>query len=530
MNAMICCRIEDLTYTYPGASGPVLNDFSLSISEGELVILCGPSGCGKTTLLKQLLPGRANAGKASGRVFLFDEPLEALPAGFRVGYVRQDPAAQLRFTAVGQELRRNLSENPNADIRCAEMVSFFGMQSWLHAEVSSLSGGQKQLLNLAAELAASPQLMVLDEPTSQLDPVAASNFLSAVGRINRELGVTIIMTEHRLEELLPMASVLAIMENGRLVISGPPSVVGTALQREGHRMFFAMPAPMRVYSALSRSREDCPVSVREGRVWLEAYGKECKHGPVPEQKLRQSRGTAAGLQNIWFRYEKNGKDILKGTCLEIPYGCVTAVVGGNGTGKSTLASVLAGKAKPYRGKVKVNTEEVVYLPQDPLAVLTGNTVRESFPPQVEESRVERMAERCGITHLLSRSPESLSGGERQLAAVCRMLLQKGKIYILDEITKGLDNNCRGTVAEILAELADAGAAVFLISHDLDFCAALADTCALLFDGNVVSADDPQSFFSSNTFYTTAASRMSRSTISRAVTSENIISAFKSPAG
>lgn len=522
---MTCCEIKNLSFRYPDMAEAIINNFSLSVQEGEFVVLCGPSGCGKTTLLRQLLPGGEGVKAEKGEIFLFGERLDNLKDSCLVGYVKQDPSAQITRDTVDRELRRHLPESDASNMRCAEMVTYLGIKSWYHKKTDLLSGGQKQLLNLAAELVAGPKLLILDEPTSQLDPIASSELLETVARVNRELGITVIMTEHRLEEILSYTTQMVIMDRGSIVACGSPGQTGAALRQLEHGMFSAMPAPMQVYAALSRSLEESPVNVREGRVWLEAYAAECPHGQSVSREVRAGGLPVAEMSKVWFRYTKDGPDVLKGLKLEILKGRVTAVVGGNGTGKSTLAGILAGKKRPYRGKMKCTAENIVYLPQDPLEILTEPTLLECLLQVSDKEAALKMVSRCRIERLLDRSPESLSGGERQLAAICRALLQHGDLYILDEATKGLDKTCKILCSELLDELVSEDTAVLLVSHDLDYCAEYADYCVMLFDGIVISEGKPGEFFSGSCFYTTSASVMSRTTVPGAITADEIISAF-----
>ena len=526
---MNCYDIKNLSYMYGDSDTESVANISLSVSEGEFVALCGPSGCGKSTLLRCLKPGFCRNGDYTGEMLFFGEPLSE-SAGERIGFVMQNPDAQLKCEIVAQELEREINREAlgsTADAVVAEMACFFGIQTWFDLPVKSLSGGQKQLLNLAAVMAASPDVLILDEPTSQLDPIAATDFIAAVARINRELGTTVIITEHRLDEVLPLASRAAVMDGGKLVAYDTPEKVGEQLKNMDHGMFASMPAPMRVYAELSDTAQDCPISVRDGRLWLEEFVKTHRTNAVNPVRRRDGGKVAAELKNVWFRYGKNDKDIVKGASLAAKFGAITAIMGGNGTGKSTTAKIIVGENKPYRGKVTVNSKNIVYMPQNPLSVLKGEVLADVFR-NIQKSEEEKAAviERCDIGSFMDRIPESLSGGELQRAALAKMLLTDGDIFLFDEPTKGIDGEYKIVFAKILGELADAGKAVIIISHDLGFCAENADKCSMFFDGGIVAEDEPNEFFAGNSFYTTAVSRMARGVMPNAVTVRDVTESFE----
>ena len=526
---MNCYDIKNLSYMYGDSDTESVANISLSVKEGEFVALCGPSGCGKSTLLRCLKPGFCRNGDYTGEILFFGKPLSESD-GDRIGFVMQNPGAQLKYDTVAQELEREIDREAlgsAADAVVAEMACFFGIQTWFDLPVKSLSGGQKQLLNLASVMAASPDVLILDEPTSQLDPIAAADFIAAVARINRELGTTVIITEHRLDEVLPLASRAAIMDGGNLIVCDTPENVGEQLKNMDHGMFASMPAPMRVYAELSDTARSCPVSVRDGRLWLEEFVKTHRLKRAVPLERRAGGKVAVELKNVWFRYTKDGADIVKGATFTAKYGSVTAIMGGNGTGKSTTAKIIVGENKPYRGKVTVNSKNIVYMPQNPLSVLEGELLSDVFK-DIEKSEEERNAviERCDIADFMDRIPASLSGGELQRAALAKMLLTDGDIFLFDEPTKGIDGEYKLTFAKILGELAQAGKAVIIISHDLGFCAENADKCSMFFDGGIVAEDEPGEFFAGNSFYTTAVSRMARGVMPDAVTVRDVAESFE----
>ena len=533
MEACIACN--GLTFTYPGRGTPALRGIDLAVQPGEFVVLCGPSGCGKTTLLRQMKPSLAPHGTHGGELFFEGKPLSALSkrdAAANIGFVMQNPDHQMVTDKVWHELAFGLEslgyDTETIRLRTAEMASFFGMQAWFYEDVKALSGGQKQLLALASVMALQPSLLILDEPTSQLDPIAAAEFLGNLGKINRELGVTIILTEHRLEEALPLASRAVVMEQGRVVCQGSPAEVGIALRGQG--MFAAMPVPMRVWASVDSS-PPCPITVREGRAWLS--GMEIKNEMVASEDLPHSGKPAIELRNAWFKYEKNGPDVLKGLSFKSYPSELTCILGGNGTGKTTALSVLAGLHRPYRGQVSVSGS-IAMLPQNPQLLFAAKTLREDLrellserklSKQEKQMRLDEITTLCRLEGLLECHPYDLSGGEQQRAALAKVLLLEPQILLLDEPTKGLDAEYKAVFAEILRGLCHAGKTLVMVSHDLEFCAEYADRCALFFDGNIVTENPPRAFFSGNSFYTSAANRMARHVLPGAVTANDIIAAL-----
>ena len=529
--------VEDLTFRYPGQEAAALDGLSLAVAPGEFLVVCGPSGCGKSTLLRQLKTVLAPHGQRSGRILFEGRPLESVgqrEQAQRIGFVSQSPEDQLVTDKVWHELAFGLEslgyDTPAIRRRVAEMASFFGIESWFYRDVAGLSGGQKQLLNLASVMAMGPSVLVLDEPTSQLDPIAASELLAAVGRINRELGVTVILTEHRLEEALPLATRAAVMDGGRVLCAGAPDEVGRMLRDAGHGMFLAMPAAMRVWAAVG-SDAPCPVTVRDGRTWLAGFAAGHPLKSLPEaQPHSYPPEPILSADELWFRYEKDAPDVVRGLSLTVRRGEWVALLGGNGTGKTTSLKLLGGLLKPQRGTVRARGS-VGVLSQNPQALFVKKTVREDLfeifqgrgtPREEQEPAVARVSSLCRLGSLLDRHPYDLSGGEQQRAALAKIPLLNPDVLLLDEPTKGLDAEFKQTLAAILRDLLRRGVAIVMVSHDVEFCARYAHRCALFFDGGIVAEGAPRSFFAGNSFYTTAANRMARAWEPGAVTAEDVI--------
>ena len=529
-------KIQNLTFTYQEQEREVLRDISIDLNSGDFAVLAGPSGCGKSTMLRQLKTVLAPHGKKEGRILFNGVPLEEVDnrtQSARIGFVMQDPDSQIVTDKVWHELAFGLEslgvDNTAIRGRVAEMASFFGIQTWFHRSVTQLSGGQKQLLNLASIMVLQPDVLILDEPTSQLDPIAATDFLQTLGRINRELGTTILICEHRLEDVIPMANRLLILDKGELIADDSPVGTFEILRNRSHPMLHSMPTPMQIWSTLNW-KTDCPLTVSDGRNQLTDWAEEHTLTQTPERSAPEPNADPVMvLDEVWFRYEKDTPDILKSVSMKAYPGELLCILGGNGTGKSTTLSVLSGVRKPYQGKFTCKAKKVTALPQNPQMLLVKKNVREEllsvFPgkklPEVAD-KIGEMVALCRLEGLLDRHPYDLSGGEQQRAALAKVLLQNPEVLLLDEPTKGVDNDFKITFAQILKELTDRGVCIIMVSHDVEFCAQYADRCGLFFDGGIVTMDAPQPFFAGKSFYTTAANRMARHLLPNAVTAEDVI--------
>ncbi|MDR3296195.1 MAG: ATP-binding cassette domain-containing protein [Clostridiales Family XIII bacterium] len=640
-------NITGFSFTYPGETAPAVSGLDLRVASGEFIVVCGKSGSGKSTFLRNLKPLLAPAGQKTGEIFFCGAPLESLPfqeQSQRIGFVFQDPyrtagraqdmsaqgaagdcgAGGYAAGTAGAMLASGLSalgcDEKTVRLRMAEMAGFFGLRACLQIPPALLSGGQRQKLNLAADAATQPDVLILDEPTAQLDPIAAADFLEMLKKINLELGVTVLISEQRLEEVFPMADRALVMDQGQIIVDAPPRRAGIALRGQKQDMFLSMPTPMRIYMELTAggmyvppcspasspvasaappsasadttvppaSPADAPPSasadtsvppvapaappsapadmsvppehssstlppltVREGRTWLSALFPE--KSPPPDYALRQPKSSprppkrrkspapAVSVKEAWFRYERNGEDILRGLSMDVPEGTLFCIVGGNGTGKSTALKLIYGAAAPYRGKISVKKGPVGFLPQDPAPLFSGQSVHGNLTEALAvrknpEGRLLSDAEKQAKTQeaetlfalggLLGRTYDALSGGERQRAALAKLLLTEPEILLLDEPTKGMDSHFKERFARILKNLLSQGRTVLMVSHDVEFCAKHADVCALFFDGAAVSVNPPRAFFSGNSYYTTAANRMSRHIFENAVTAQDVTDEVK----
>ena len=530
-------KIKNLIFSYPNSEKTALNDINLTINQGEFVTICGKSGCGKSTLLRHLKPILTPHGKTSGEIYFDGKSIYDLSdreQAENIGFVMQNPDNQIVTDKVWHELvfgLESLGIN-SAEIRskAAEMASFFGIQNWFYENVANLSGGQKQILNLASVMVMNPTLLLLDEPSSQLDPIAAHDFFTMLERINTELGVTIILSEHNLSEVFPLSDKVVVMEDGKITAENTPYKIGEELKQNS--MFAALPTPTKIYYSLGNNSGNCPITIRDGHKWLEKQQIN-EHFEFKSEKNRINTEPILELKDVWFRYEKNSDDILKGLSFKVHENEFYAIVGGNGVGKSTALSVISKINKPYRGKVFINDDtKVAVMPQNPQSLFLKKSVLEELYDAVfdvekekRKNEIEYVIKLCELDNLLENHPYDLSGGEQQRVALAKMLLRKPDLLVLDEPTKGLDACFKRKLATILKSLQKNGMTVLMVTHDIEFCAEYADICAMFFDGKIVSEAPPRKFFAENNFYTTSAKRMADGIIENAVLDKDIIRAL-----
>ena len=529
---MASITIRNLSFSYPPAEdsatipSPALCDISLSVPDGAFVVFCGESGSGKSTLLRQLKREIAPLGDRSGTILIDGIPLADLSdrdSACRIGYVGQQPEEQIVTDRVYHELAFGL-ENlglPQDTIRrrVAETACLFGIEDWFDRDTASLSGGQKQLLSLAAVMTMDPDVLLLDEPTAQLDPIAAVEFLSVVERLHREYSVTVLLVEHHLENALPCADLLACLSHGRLLASGAvPAVLDTL--RMYPDFLAGMPAAVRLFAAYPAP---CPVTIRDGKAYLRAhFDNRVRSLPVPET-VKPDAEAALSFRDVWFRYGRSMPDVLRGLSFTVYTGEIFCVLGGNGSGKSTMLSVASGWQKPYSGETRVFGKRLrdyagdslyrnclAYLPQDVTTLFACNTVEKELS-DVGTAVPESLASVRG------NHPYDLSGGQRQILALTKVLASEPRLLLLDEPTRGLDCAARDRFADLLRTLREGGLTIVCVTHDVDFAAAIADRCAFFFRGEITSMDTPRRFFAENHLYTTAVSRITRGYYDNAVT-------------
>ena len=523
-------RVENLTFRYPTVEKNALEDISFSVNNGEFITICGLSGSGKSTLLRQIKTVLQPYGERQGKIYFCGKNLsetDLRTQSEKIGFVMQSPDNQSITDKVWHELAFGLESlgkgNSVIRRRTAETAAFFGISEWFDKSVDELSGGQKQILNLASVMVMNPDILILDEPTAQLDPIASENFISLLVKINKELGTTIILSEHSLSEVYGVSDRIIVMSEGKIISDTSPKMTAEKLYKMKSGVFESLPSVVRVYE-YADGKNKIPLSVSDGRKWLEEFvcDKNLNDIEINRYKKHDSKPVAE-LNNVWFRYERNGNDILKGVHLEIYSGEILAIVGGNGAGKTTMLSVISGIISVNRGKISRHGK-ISVLPQNPQALFVKSSVEEDLKEISED--IENVVEMCGLGELLKNHPYDLSGGEQQKTALAKVLLTKPDILLLDEPTKGLDSAYKRQLAEILKELARNGTAIVFVSHDIEFCAEYADRCAMLFNGEIVSEGSAKEFFNDNGIYTTPINRMSRGIINNAVTVKDILYALK----
>ena len=514
-------HIENLNFRYPKAEKDTLHNISLNIGQGDFTVICGATGCGKTTLLKLIKNELAPAGEKNGEILYNGKSIDSLglrESACAIGFVGQNPDNQIVTDKVWHELSfglENLGVPQNViRRRVGEMASYFGIQDWFRKKTDELSGGQKQLLNLASVMVMQPKVLILDEPTSQLDPIAAADFIATLKKLNTEFGITVLLVEHRLEDVFPIADKVLLMENGCVLLYDLPRAVGKNLKKINpeHPMLKGLPSAVRLYNLLS-SDEVCPLTVKEGQEFFRRnFKRNIDFSDGDKSEYSDKTDTAIELKNVWFRYERDLPDILRGVNLKADRGEIKI------DGK---------KIKDYKGN-SLYRKKLAYLPQNPQTVFLKDTVSGDleemlkameYKKEEREEKIRDISEKLGITDLLTKHPYDLSGGEQQKCALAKMLLSEPTILLLDEPTKGLDAFSKSSLLNVLKKLKSDGITVVMVTHDVEFAAVGADRCALFFDGEIVSSDAPNSFFAENNFYTTAANRIARPLCPTAITSE-----------
>ena len=557
-------RVDGLKFSYPNQLKKALNNINFSIDEGDFVLICGESGCGKSTLLRHLKPELSPHGQVSGDIYYYSQKINDYSSkqlASEIGYVLQNPDSQIVTDKVWHELAFGL-ENMGLDtqsirLRVAEMASFFGIQGWFRKNVNDLSGGQKQLLNLASIMAMQPKILILDEPTSQLDPIAAKDFIDTLVRINKELSTTIIMTEHNLEDIYSVCDKVIVMEDGKVICNDTNYKVVDILSRDkNHKMVKSLPTPSKIYNQLNGYIEGAsksPLTVKDCRQWLndsmdEVTIKKLDDSETEINISKKDREIAIELKDVYFQYNKISEPTIRDLSFKVYKGEIYSILGGNGTGKSTTLSLVARQRKPQRGKIFINNIEIkkynnkslyennlALLPQNPQSLFVFETVKEDLEEvlilqnkdrEYIDKEVKRVSKLLDIEHLLEHHPYDLSGGELQRAGMAKVMLLNPKIILLDEPTKGLDAYCKEEIGKMLLRLRDMGVTIVVVSHDIEFSARYSDRCAMFFDGSIVSEGTPKEFFLGNNFYTTVSNRIARNIFEDTLIYEDVVSLCK----
>ena len=526
-------QTKQLTFRYSGDDTTILKNVSFSIEKGEFVLLFGETGCGKSTLLKQWKPSIRPAGSMEGTLLLEGKPVDKLgqrKEASYIGYVSQNPDNQIVTDKVWHELAFTL-ENlglPSEEIRkrVAEIAVFFGITNWFHRSVQELSGGQKQILNLASVVIAKPKLLLLDEPTSQLDPVATDHFMHLLDRIHQEMGIAILMTEHRLEGAYERADRCMVMAEGELICYDSPEKVAQFLYENNNNAFLLLPLQARLPILLKQ--EFSIRTIGQAKSFLE---NNCARGSrfITEEKSVKKE-EILGLKNIWFRYDKEEADVLRDFSLSIYENDFLGIVGANGQGKSTFLKIAAGVLKAYRGKVSYGKRrrnkaqkdsKIALLPQNPQTLFLKGTVKEELE-SVGFEEIQWVVERLHLEPFMEKHPYDLSGGQQQMVALAKVLLTKPSVLLLDEPTKGVDQIRKKELGNLLSALNEEGVTIVLASHDLDFCAAYAKRVGMVFDGVMTSIGDRHAFFQEQYFYTTTCLKICREVYEGMIVEEEVL--------
>lgn len=502
-------KIENFSFTYP-EEGTVIKNISFGVNEGDFVVISGKSGCGKTTLLKHLKPSLKPKGEVDGLVIL-NEEIENDDT--KIGFVFQDPNDQIVMDKVWHEIAFGL-ENIAIPLkqmkrRVGEIVNYFNLQNIINKDTQSLSGGEKQLVNLASVMVMNPKVILLDEATAQLDPVNREEFIKILKQINDDFNVTIVFVEHQLEGLLNVANRLIVMDEGKIVIDNDiKSAVSEMLAKE----IFVESLPN--YVRISSLTDELCLSVKEARNALFDFDdfdiKDIED--VDTGILMEIRDLNFGHDDV----------VLKNLDLDIKQNEILSIVGANGSGKSTFLRCIADLVK-FQGKItKVGyVDKIGYLPQDPTTLFLSDKVIDDLLAVDESMKsVELQLNNLGISDLKEKHPFDLSGGQKQLVALAKVLLTKPQLLLLDEPTKGIDAFSKEHLAALIRGLSK-HMTIVVASHDLEFVAKISDRVAMIFNGQMESVDTMRQFFSNNIFYTTTINKIMRQNNSEVVLLEDL---------
>ncbi len=491
---------RETTFTYPLAGGPALADVALAVETGEVLLVAGNAGSGKSTLLRTIngLVPHASGGRFAGDVVTFGRSVrDHRPRDLAdvVGFVHQDPEAQFVVDRVEADVAFVL-ENLGADPvtmrrRVEEVLDALGVAHLRHRSPATLSGGERQRVAIAGALAAAPAALVLDEPTSQLDPQGADDVLAALLRLNADLGTTIVLAEHRLERAGPLADRAVIVDGGHVGAPGEPGAVLAG--------YDGAPQVTRLGALLGW--DPLPLTVRDAR------RQARRHPPAglaaPADDPPQAPGVMLlGANHV--RVARDGAPVLRDAALVAHQGEVVTLMGRNGSGKTTLLRVLAGLLDADAGEI-VRKGTVAYVPQDPNALLFATTVRGELEHTLrllgrqDPAAVDRMLAAFHLEPLADRHPRSLSGGERQRVAIAAVAVGGADVLLLDEPTRGMDAASMAALEAALRAHTAAGGAAVVATHDVELAARLAARAVVLGEGDVVAAGPARRVLSGSLF-------------------------------
>lgn len=480
---MAFLEIENLSFTYPNCDEKALDGVNISVSEGSFCLFVGKSGSGKSTLLRLLKKEIAPSGKVSGKIKI---------ASDNIGFVNQNVESNIVTDTVSSELAFSLENRgagrEKAGLKIAETVSYFNLNGIYNDKTYSLSGGTKQLLSLASVVISNPEIIVLDEPVSQLDPISSENFLNTVLKLNREQGITVLISSHKIDKLLPLADKIVYLENGMADTFDTPQEFADFLIESGNDFKSVLPAYTQVLSG-------APIDFITAKKQI--YDVEFAENQIDCNKDNEK---ALSAKNLCFAYKKEQKNVLFRLNFCAYRGRINAVVGANGSGKTTLLKILSGIYKPYSGKVKADGK-VCCMPQNVKTMFLKDTVFEELDCD------EACLRQFGLTELKYRNPFDLSGGEEQRLAIAKIVKTGADIFLLDEPTKSVDALFKIKLAEMLKALCRQGKTVVVVTHDLEFAGRYCDFASFLFDGDIIASAERKSFFANLDVYTTALSRL-----------------------
>lgn len=552
---MALLEVENLTYYYGGVNKPALCRVNLEINEGEFVLLVGGSGCGKSTLLRALsgLVPDFYGGRISGRVCCQGKNVrdwDKKKLAGEIGFIFQDPEQQLVMTNVEREIAFGL-ENIGIGLaemkrRVAEVMDFLNVASLKKMSTYDLSGGQKQTVVLASILAMQPKVLLLDEPTSQLDPVAAEELLTNIRRMNEDLGLTVVLVEQRLERCFHLAQRVLIMEEGRLINnSSPQEAVWFGLQRKSP---FLPPLPR--FFACAKSTV-IPLTVSEGRqklrsMWsgMRSAGSLSGGDTEVHRKLVHEPDKLLAISNISFSYPGAWEPALKDISLQVRAGEFLALIGENGGGKSTLLKNICGLLRPQKGKIvlhgknisKTRVDELAgtvgYLSQNPNDYLFHDTVYQevAFGLSVRGIKsgdlLEKTLQKLALAHVKDANPRDLSGGERQRVALASVLVLKPQLLLLDEPTRGLDSLLKEKLGLILLDLLADGVAIIMVTHDIEFVSEYVHRVLLMFDGEIVADGKKRQVMNNSLYYASQINKLFRGFYDGVITLQDALDLIK----
>jgi energy-coupling factor transport system ATP-binding protein len=523
--ALSIVKFED--FSFISNEKEILSNINLEIEEGEFVLFCGPSGSGKTTLLSHVKKELKPVGKVKGKVTFNSiniKDLEDIQSATDIGFLFQNPDNQLVTDTVIQEIAFPL-ENiglPTEDIRnrIAEMTAFFGIENILYKNVNELSGGQKQLVNLCSLLVLKPKLLLLDEPTSQLDPIASYDFLTILRRLNEEFSITIMISEHSIDNIFPFVDKVVFLLDGSIkYFNDTQTTVKNAINDDLFK--FYLPDVSKVNFLLGEKypqiKDDkIAVSIREGRKVLNKLNNNLEIFPKKEKTLLDdnypffNNETLLSSSGLYFAYTKE-HIVLKDIDFSIKQGEFIGIIGGNGAGKTTFIQLLSGLLKPIKGKISSKKDlKLAYLYQNPIIHFSKEKVIDELLLVNEKelnSDTKELVKFFGIEHLLNQNPYDCSGGEQQKIAIIKAMIKKPDVLVLDEPTKGLDPVSKYNLAKEFQTLQNNGLTIVMTSHDLSFVANYCQHCIMLFDGGIQVDNCPKEIFAENNFYTTFINRL-----------------------